>query len=249
MNIQFVKVGWLNGTFPMPPGVASQLAARGITAANYSTLLALDPFASGTSIDPGRFLRTGTTFPYEPPALPNGTPNTFTLALTNSTTATTSTTKTSEYTVGASISGSLLSWMLPKLSASNQWTWTDTNVNTQSTSGTETATATVKGPSFGYTGPTDVAVYYDTIYKTFLFSFITPLSLSLTGVVLDRQQRAVAHQPVTLTVKGIAYHTVTNANGQYRFFDTASGSGEVRVNDHVRTVSLGDGSPRVDVTF
>ncbi|MGH9889500.1 MAG: hypothetical protein ACREBE_28465, partial [bacterium] len=73
MDIQYVYVGWLNGTMAMPPAVSDRLALYGITSADFPTMLARDPFANGgTAIDPNRFIPTSTTVPYEPPLTPDG---------------------------------------------------------------------------------------------------------------------------------------------------------------------------------
>ena len=38
-------------------------------------------------------------------------------------------------------------------------------------SSSQSATVVVGGPAFGYTGPTDVLVYWDTVYSTYMFAF------------------------------------------------------------------------------
>src|ERR1700722_20238679 len=55
----------------MPPQVLTFLQGAGITPQNYPVIMAHDPFAIGSSMDPNRFLREGSTYPYEPPLTPN----------------------------------------------------------------------------------------------------------------------------------------------------------------------------------
>lgn len=248
MDIQYVKVGWLRGTLPMPPGVANELAHHGITPAHYSDILAHDEFANGnTAVDPDQFVRTGTTFPYEPPTSPNGTPDSFQLTLTNAHTDMYSTSKTRDTTIGTSIGVSVPPAFGLRFEASGQWTWTSTTTRTTTSAATETATATVKGPSFGYTGPTNVAVYYDTMYKTFLFEFIRTPAPVLHGRVLSRELAPIAHLPVYLRIGDVEYNTITNRNGEYRFFDHPAGPATVRLSDeHRRDITLTNEMLRVD---
>jgi hypothetical protein len=249
MDIQHVKVGQLKGTLPMPPGLRAELEARGITPAHYAELLSNNPFAGGsTFIDPNQFVRTTTSFPYEPPTSPGGPTDSFQMAITNSLISSTSVTKTVERTVGLTVStGSLASWMIGKLSSSQQWTWGTTNKNTTINGSNESATVTVKGPSFGYAGPTNMAVFYDTIYKTFMFQPIV-VAPAVRGIVFARNKSPVIHHPVSLTVGDVEYHTITTRGGEYRFFDIPRGVGklsigniapqQVQITDHPQHIDL-----------
>ena len=72
------------------------------------------------------------------------------------------------------------------------WTWTDSDTRSTSNGTNDTARVTVGGPSFGYTGPTDIAVYYDVLYKTFAFA-PAPVFLSpTTGQVISRSGQSVS---------------------------------------------------------
>jgi hypothetical protein len=63
-----VPVAWLKNPSLMPPNVAQQLQALKFTNHDYQTILALDPFANGsTTIDPTRFVPTTYAFPYHAP--------------------------------------------------------------------------------------------------------------------------------------------------------------------------------------
>ncbi len=63
-----VSVGELKNPANMPAATAAQLKALNFTNDDYQTILAQDPFASGsTAIDTTRYIPTTTSFPYEPP--------------------------------------------------------------------------------------------------------------------------------------------------------------------------------------
>jgi hypothetical protein len=227
-----VKIGWLKGTMPMPPGVAAELAHHRITPADYPDLLAHDEFANGnTAVDPNQFVRTGLSFPYEPPTSQNGAPNTYTLTLANDVTAVTSTTKSRDSTVGAQVAGTipLSQYLNLRLNSSTQFTWTYQTTNTATAISGESAQATVKGPSFGYTGPVNITVWFDTMYKTFLFEFVRTAQPSLRGIVRSTLNEPLAHVFVYLRKGGRLYQTVTNARGEYRLYDHTPGAANVWV--------------------
>jgi hypothetical protein len=248
MDIQPVKMGWLKGTMPMPVGVRNELEARGITPAHYPSLLAYDEFATGrTTIDPSQFARTTTSFPYVPPSSPGGIPDSFQLSIMNSLVTSNSTTKTIEKSVGLSVSTGI-SWLTGKLNASQQWTWSTSNKNTSTNTSTETAAVTIKGPSFGYTGPTNMAVYYDTVYKTFMFQPIV-VTAALRGKVVDGSVKPAVHQLVSLTVDGIEYRTITTRDGEYQFFDIPAGAGVLRVKNAERNVQIGNTTKQMNIAM
>ena len=72
--LQYVYVGWLNGHVAMPSNILTALQSAGITPQDYKVIMAHDPFATGSSMDPNRFLPEGHTYPYEPPLTPEITP-------------------------------------------------------------------------------------------------------------------------------------------------------------------------------
>jgi hypothetical protein len=242
MDIQFVKIGQLKGTIPMDTGVAAELAFHNITPAQYPALIAQDPFATGnTTIDPARFALTLQSFPYE-----KGAPSTQ-LAATNASISSSGVTSTTENTVGASVTaGNQAS--AEKLTVAGSWTWTATNAVTDTNTTTETATVVVKGPSPSYTGPSNVLVYYDTIYKTFMFQFINE-SPTVSGIVRDSKAKVMVHDPVTLTMGGVVYRTITDTQGWYRFFNVPKGTGTIQVHNTNHPVQVGTNPPQVNVAL
>lgn len=223
MDIQFVFVGWLKNPSLMPTGVQSQLASYGITSADFPTMLSADPFANGaTTIDASRYAPLNMTFPYEPPLNP-GDPSTSTnFTAMFSSTSTSSTTATQQYSVGVSVSGGINFTPLwhASLKIDNTWTWTHTNFRSTSTGTNESASVTVGGPSFGYAGPTSIAVYYDRIYKTFLFAPFVPGFGSgvVEGTIVSESDAPVADKEVVAVADGVTYRTVTNAAGEFAIY-------------------------------
>jgi hypothetical protein len=147
----------------------------GLTTADYATILARDPFASGSAtVDMTRFdLQFGETFPYIP-AAPGGQPATTSANVTFQTTSTQGMTATDSYQVGISEStdASFLNFFTTNFTSSSSTTWT-AKTTQQYTVGTgQTAAVSVTGPPSGYTGQTDIQVYKDNIYGTFLFVFV-----------------------------------------------------------------------------
>jgi hypothetical protein len=199
MNIQYVYAGWLNGLVPMAPGVNQQLDAAGLDpATDYQQILSTNPFSGGsTVIDSDRFAALPESFAYEPPYSKADAPWVATYTVQNTTTATT--TVTVEYTVGATIAVPILK--LFNLGASVTFTSTNTTATTDTT--TETASVTVGGPSFGYTGSTEILVYWDSVYHSFMFAYpvddITPgrpaRSRKKRGVAKAAKKPARARRP------------------------------------------------------
>jgi hypothetical protein len=163
-----VLVGWLNGTATMPPNVAATLSQHGIGAPDYQQILQADPFSADPTgrgkPDPTRFV-VMTVLPYEPIA------GQYTYKTNNNYTSSTTTQTSVNYTVGATVSATIIG---QQLKVSDSFTWGDSSSNKVSTQTTENATVGISMPSSAYTGPTDLYVYVDTVYKTFFFSFLSP---------------------------------------------------------------------------
>jgi len=243
MNIQLVYVNWLKSPDTMPPGVKQQLDAAGLTTADYAQILSTNPFASGaTSIDPNRFLATTQTWPYEPPDTAGDPPFTSSPTFQNTVTVTNTQTTQQQYAVSASVSaGFNLLIFQASLKVTTSWQWTNTNSLGITTISSQSATASIGGPAFGYTGPTDVLVYWDTLYNSFMFAFPTE-SPAAVGTLLDSAGNPVANQAVTLTAGGQTFKTLTNSKGQYRFYGAPAGNGSLAVGGQNVAVTVGAGA-------
>jgi hypothetical protein len=232
-DIQFVYVGWLKSppTETMPVGVASALARNGITPADFATILARDPLAtSSTAIRTPRYKQLNTTFPYEPPFTATDPPTSWNFNAASSTTNTNGSTMSDTFKIGLTIDAGVdfLGMAKSKIKVDGSWEWTNTSSSSSSLGKNEIASVTVGGPSFGYTGSTDMEVFYDTVYKTFAFHPIgDDRLLGLHGRLVLDIGRPVPHREVTATVGDKLYRTFTDSVGAYRFY--AKMEGPVRV--------------------
>jgi hypothetical protein len=223
-----IYVSELKDPSSMPPAVATQLQQLGFTNTDYQTILSQDPFANGsTSIDPTRFIRTNTTFPYEPPpasACVNGVCTCASLSnsIKNDFQTETSTQTQSQYTVSFTAGFTIPVLGGIGLSTTDKFTWTNQSSKANSTDASQTATAVVSCPSTSYTGAaTFMAVYWDTLYGSFMFDPIEdqPASAIIhAGRVVDASGTPVRQAAVDLSYGGKTYHTYTDNNGAYRFF-------------------------------
>lgn len=222
MNVQFVYVGHLKNPSLMPPGVKAQLDAAGLTTSDYTTILGADPFSFGeVAVDPARFSAINTTFPYEPPFAPGDSSPISQFTAKYTVTGTTGTTTTNEYSAGVTVEGegNFLGLFKASLKNEDSWTWTDEVSRSQAVGSSQSASVAIAGPSFGYTGPTDVQVLYDLIYKTFAFRFMAPgLAPSVRGMMVSRSGAPVAGREVVVVADGVSYRTLTNAVGEFRVF-------------------------------
>jgi hypothetical protein len=240
-EIQYVTVGWLKNPSTMPAGVATSLRNAGILPADYAELLARDPFANGTSaIDTERFLPTNTSFPYEQ----QNTSETYTITndLTNKSSS--STTKTDSFSVTIK-AGFDVGIVKASLSNTDSFTWTNTNTYGTSSESKQQVSATVGGPSTTWAGGSNVDVYYDTVYSSFLFAF-DPNSVpaqreqmaTVKGTVTNAGKPA-AREEILLTIGGKRFRTYTNSQGVYSFYNKPRGSATVSIRGSDRPISVG----------
>jgi hypothetical protein len=239
MDIQYVYVEWLQNPSSMPPGVAQNLATAGLTTADYAQILACDPFSSGaTAIDSNRFVPTLNSFPYEPPLAAGDPAPTMTYMQTTGTTTTGTQEAQTQYGVSASVSAGIQTPISASLKVTGSLQWTNTSTLTGSNGSTQQANVTVGGPAFGYTGPTDILVYWDTVYSSFMFAF-APGNPSASGTVINSAGSPVPNQAMTLTVGGTTLSTFTDSRGQFNFYGGAPGQGTVTVKNQNFIVTVG----------
>jgi hypothetical protein len=264
-HIQYVSVGELNGHLPWRAGVLAQLHGAGITPADYPNILASDPLANGAAtLDPARFVPMNTMFPYEPPLTPNDPVIPINTTISSSTTSTTGTATEDTYKVGLTLSGSagFLGMEKGTFKASDTWAWTNSSSASTSSGSTQSASLTIGGPSFGYTGVTEVAVYRDTVYNTFAFVLVPPdtLEVALRGTVLNSSRAAApatgegvtscpraAGCEVILTDNGIDHRTFTNSLGQYVFYGHLFGPATIKAGNVTQTIPQVQNAPNLDL--
>jgi hypothetical protein len=236
-EIQYVYVGWLKAPSTMPPGVVQALQRHGITQADFPDILKRDQFAGSVRrppifpilphpLDPVRFQSVHTTFPYEPPFSATDSVPTYSFNLTGSVTSAAGHTAQDDYKVGVTISAGVdfLGLAKSSLKTDDSWDWTNTSSTSNSSASTQSASVTIGGPAFGYTGPTEMEVYFDTVYSTFLFRPLEPgTPLAVEGMLKSRAGKPVPRKEVTIVANGVTYRTFTNAKGEYRFFGKIHG--------------------------
>ena len=241
MNLQFPYVGWLKNPGTMPAGVQQELTNAGLTTADYTQILAADPFAGGaTAIDPNRFLATPQTYPYQPPFSASDPVFTNTITLQNVVNVTQTHTVQNDYSVSVTVSAGIEKFLMSNLKVTGSLEWTSTSAYGTSSTSTQTAAATVGGPAFGYSGPTDVLVYWDTLYSSFLFAFPSQPP-TVSGTLLDATGSALAHQAITLSAGRKTFKTFTNSQGQFRFYGVPAGEGSLVASGQNFSIGVGAG--------
>jgi hypothetical protein len=244
MLVQYVYANWLQDPSLMPQNVTQAFAARGLTTADYAQILACDPFLSGnTAIDPNRFLPTGQSFSYTPPDTASDSAPTILYTQTSATVNTSTQQTQTDYECAVTVSAGIQAPFAATLKVTGSLQWTSTSISGDTAGSSQSATVTVGNPSFGYTGPTDVLVYWDTVFCSFMFAFATE-SPAASGTITDSTGAAVAHQPVTLAVGGLTLSTFTDAHGDFRFYGAAPGQGTISVGSHKFTIAVGPGAQR-----
>jgi hypothetical protein len=72
---------------------------------------------------------------------------------------------------GVSVSGSTKLRIEASLKVTTNFQWTNKSSSDTSDATSQSAAVIVGGPACGYVGPTDVLVYWDTVYNSFMFEF------------------------------------------------------------------------------
>jgi hypothetical protein len=270
----YVYASELENPATMRQNVATNLKEAGLTTQDYACILALDPFggpsragplgqavycngpenASGTTptgvtLDPHRFWLTTGSLPYEPPYKGVcGIQSSFTLAndfISESSHAYERDT-TVGFTVGAGNLGPAKKdiWGLQD---ETDLTWTYSKTGSSSAEDSQSASAAIQCSSPGDNDPrTDVQIYWDSLYSTFLFKLVDPATMQTVqqGKVVNGSGKPMAGQAVDLTYGGKTYHTLTGPSGTYRFLaprtqPRPSGTAIVVVHKARQTVPVG----------
>jgi hypothetical protein len=238
-TIQRLSAGWLvnpscrqDNDHPscMPDNVRDDLKQFNVTEADFPDILQRDVLANGGALDPTRFQSLNFTFPYDPPFSPTDPVPTITYTQTSSTTSTVGSKVTDDYKVELTIHGEGSFFDLVKASVKNtdSWEWTYTSSQSTSTGTSEAATVTVGGPAYGYTGPVDMAVYFDSVYKTFAFAPVVNQPIGLRGTLMQASGEPMVGAEVSVVANRVLHRTLTNARGEWRFLGVMNGPCEVR---------------------
>ena len=244
---QYLYAGALKDPSKIPAGVLKDLQAAGITPDDYKAILGADPLAQCVApvaaqvqsqqarvplplpvppvlcLTPAptspRYVSANINLPYDPPFAPGNPVPLQTYSIDNSTVSMQTNSNEYDYAEGMTASGGfdLAPGVNETLTIEGTWTWQDITTKVTQTGTEQKATLIMGGPAFGYTGPANMDVYYDTLYMTFAF---VPNELSpdaLHGAVSSSQGKPVVAQLVTATAGGVKYRTYTNAKGEYHF--------------------------------
>lgn len=162
-----IPVGCLRANSTIPSiqcdATVNFLNSVGITAADYPEILRSNPFADPNASpypDHRRYLFIGSV-----DFLPNPTTSSHTLQLSNSSDVRNSETSSVTYSSSVGVN-------LPILKFNNFLSITNSSATSNHTGKSDTGEFTLSLPSAPYSGPATVFVYIDTIYKTFMFSFV-----------------------------------------------------------------------------
>jgi hypothetical protein len=249
MILQYVYAGWLHNPATMPPGLQQVLDKAGLTAEDYQQILSTNPFLSGpVPLDPNRFLPTTQSFPYVPPYSPNDTVPTLTFTQQNTVVRTASHTTDTKYSVGFEVSAGFSGLFSASLKVSTSLEWTNISSKSSSNTATQLATVIVGGPAFTYTGPTDVLVYWDSVFNSFAFTFADQPAAH-SGTMMDASGQPVAYEPVTLNSGGHQLSTFTDSRGGFRFYGAAEGEAELAVRGKKVKLQVGAGQPASNLTL
>ena len=218
--IQFLFVHWLQNPDQTPANVMATLNAHDVTVEDFPTILNENPAALGVDLDPERYEPLLTTIPYQPAAFDDAAGPTHTVEIKSSESTSSSGTSSSSYTVGVQISGgfSFKSIFSAKMESSASWTITNSSTVATSDSTDEISKLTMRNPSSDYDGPTVMEVYFDNLYKTFLFRpQEIALPLVASGSLFDAQGEPAIFEEIELFINGRWHRTFTDASGTYRF--------------------------------
>ena len=167
MNIQYLSVGQLKNPSTIPANLKRELDAAGLTPSDYESILGMNPFAFGpAAIDPKRFVAQPQALSYEYLPTISQTQN---YVLSSSKTQTSTNTTEKAYGVTASASAGMEG--IFKVTATFSFQWTNSNTATITEQTTNSASALIAQPSSSWNGSTEVLVYWDTFYNSFMFAF------------------------------------------------------------------------------
>lgn len=183
-DIQYVYLKWLKNPALMAqeaPSVAAKLARSwagvggALTSQDYATIMSVDPFWNGSStVDASRFdVQLNYPLQYEP-APSGGQPITQTYSVIETASTTQTIEASASYTVGIKATGSIgfLSFLSSSTSIGEAITLTNSVTDQSKAGSTTTDFLSITGPDTGYVGPTNIRLYTDKAYGTYMFYMI-----------------------------------------------------------------------------
>jgi hypothetical protein len=231
--LQWLTIRELKDPSLMAAGTRQLLASYGVTQQDFALIAQRDPFSDPRyQRDPARFLPINFWFPYQPPTSPGGTVPilTYKLSASDSITQGHSSEDTYKVSMSFTMTAGLEDFFQTKLTDSHSWTWANRSTKSTTAGTTESASASVGGPARPYNGSTQVAVYYDLLYKTFDFEMVPLPQVSkpaVDGVLLDTAKSPRQGVIVRTTAGGVTCQSATDQKGHYRFYDAKCAGGPV----------------------
>jgi hypothetical protein len=234
--------GQFTGSLALDQEQIDTLNCYGITAQDFPEILRHDPFASNPVPDPARYIYTGYTCPYIPPAPGSGKPDVcgFTVAGSRTSTMGTQVTTNNIITVAAGQDLGTIAFFQASLKEEAVWTWTTTSSMSTATGTSEMASVMIGGPALGYTGSELFAIHQDAIYGTYVFIPIefSQLRFAFKGTLRTSTGTPLASSEVTMVANGVDYHTFTDAKGNYQFWGNIRGPIEEFRSGGIRLLPL-----------
>ncbi len=252
-KVQYLYVAQLKDPATIPQGLLQDVQLAGFTSQDYQEILNADPLAQclppeveerriGQPPPPPcraplptmpRYTPTYISLPYNPPLLPTDTVPLQPYSIDNSNTHIDTNSLEEDFELDFTGTFNPLTDIANAVALifkeEDKWTWSNIKTNVTTTVDEQKMSLVMGGPSYGYNGPQNIDVYYDTLYETFVF-VPTELSLdALHGVVLNSQGKPVPGHPVIATVGGQKYRTYTDAKGQYHFSQKFTGPIDLQV--------------------
>ncbi len=221
MTLLHVYVGDLLDPSRMNVQTSTFLLSAGITEQHYPDILSTHPLLNNETLDPDRFIheaRLNFTPPYDPD---DESPMTYNFTQENTRALTNTSSTKVDYSVNTTVEASadLLFLYQSKITANGMWSWSDIDTRSDTDITIEKASISLTNPSFGYTGPPIIDIYYDVIYKTFAFVGVDSVAVSqgLQGSLESETGSSVGGKEVILRADGKVYRTFTDKKGNYNF--------------------------------
>jgi hypothetical protein len=219
----------------IPDDVREDLRKYGINESDWAGIVQRDPLANAdpsAPLDPKRFVSLNFTYGYYPPVLPTDPVQTLTKMISTSKTSTNETKATEDFKVALTLSaeGDFLGVAKVSLKNTDTWDWTYTSSKTDSAGTSESSTVTIGAPGYNYpqTAPTNLSIYFDTIYKTFAFTLDRGQPIALKGTLVNANRKPISGADISLVVNNVMHRTFTNLRGEWRFPGIMNGPCEIQ---------------------
>lgn len=248
MDIVDVTADELTGVVALPAQKQQKLS--GLTKADFSQIVALDPPAVSGGMDPSRYAFVQ-TLQLEGPDQAGGDLPGHEVDVSDDTFGTKANSTTTTYKVSIGVSaGFCFLAASEKAEAIDTLTWANTSSAGTTYGSNQTAKVDLSTTTVGFYDNIDV--YEDLVYHTFAFVSQTQgrgfagTPPSMTGTVMSPSGQPVPDQIVTVTLaNGRTQRVFTNARGTYRVFGAPAGATTLAIGGVVSRATVTPGRPVV----